>query len=129
VSRMSNPAREALTRSVNRRDARDFHPLAGILPADTRKRGTCVQVYAFADRQCTWAGVHYVPEISARAAYRLEHHWRRWRRWYDNLPNNRARNYPAKEGPRESNLLQIFPVGTPRDSHVYRIPAQEDSRV
>jgi hypothetical protein len=111
------------TRQSKRREAQDFHPLAGILPADTRKRGLYVQVYAFADRRLIWAAAHYVAEISARAAYRLERHWRRWRRWYDNLPANAARNYPAKEGPRAAEALQLFPVNQgSRASQIFRVP-------
>lgn len=106
-----------------RRQPSDFHPRAGILPADSRKRGEYVQVFAYAGSAVVWAGPHYVPAITARAAYRLECHWRRWRRWYDRLPANRARRYPAKEGPRAADTLILFPVDQPSCRSTYRMPA------
>lgn len=103
-------------------EAHDIHPRAGFLPADTRKRGIEIQVYAYTDGKPRWAGVHWVPAIDARAAYRLEMHHRRWRRWYDNLPANRKRTYPAKEGPHASDLLYVFPVSDPKAARYYRMP-------
>lgn len=108
-------------------NAQDIHPLAGMLPADLRKRGIEIQVYAYLGRQVAWAGVHWAPEISARTAYYVERHWRRWRRWYDNLPANRARHYPAKEGPRGADTLILFPVHQPAARSIYRIPTGEAS--
>jgi hypothetical protein len=99
-----------------------------MLPADVRKRGLYVQVYAYAAGAPVWAGAHYVPEISARAAVQIEKHWRRWRRWYDNLPANVARHYPAKEGPRAADCLVVFPAAIDDAAarkiatRVYRIP-------
>lgn len=106
---MKRPA----SRRAAKREPQDFHKLAGMLPADIRKRGLYVQVCAYSDNRLVWAGAHYVPEITARAAYRLESQWRRWRRWYDNLPANRERQYPAKVGPRAADRLCVFPIGEP----------------
>lgn len=110
---------------TRRTEPHHFHPRAGILPSDTRRSGLRVQLYA-----CTPAGlpvhcgVHYVdPRRISRELWRLEMHWRRWRRWYDNLPAHRDLDYPAKEGPRAAHLLVAFPVNDPKTQTVLRLPA------
>lgn len=39
------------------------------------------------------AGVYYVPALTARIVYQIATSWRRWRKWYDNLPENRNEPY------------------------------------
>ena len=61
------------------------------------KTGVEVQTWGLdASQNMVCAGVHYVPELSARWIYRLFQNWRRWRKWYDNRPENRKQDYPAK---------------------------------
>lgn len=62
-----------------------------------KPRAVEVQTWGLdSSKQLVCAGVHYMPSITARALYKLATSWRRWRRWYDNLPENKRRDYPAK---------------------------------
>jgi hypothetical protein len=64
---------------------------------DRKGQGMEIQEYGMdASGKIVCAGVHWVPDISARYMWRLCSNWRRWRRWYDNLPENRGRDYPTK---------------------------------
>lgn len=113
-------------RSTKKAEPRDYHPRAGCLPGDARKRGTYMQLNAYtAAGVPVHCGPHYMdPRRISRELWRLEMHWRRWRRWYDNLPANRRRRYPAKEGPRAAQLLVAFPVAGPTTAQtVLRLPA------
>lgn len=76
------------------------HPLCGLLKRDLKKQGLEVQTFGFSNaNECIYAGVHFVPELTPKWIYRLHTHWARWRKWYDNLPENRKRDYPAKHNP------------------------------
>lgn len=76
------------------------NPLCGLLLTDLRKQGMEVQTWGVGPaNELVYAGVHYVQEISGRSMYRLHNHWQRWRKWYDSLPENRERDYPAKHNP------------------------------
>jgi hypothetical protein len=39
------------------------------------------------------AGVHFVPAITPKIIYQIAESWKRWRKWYDNLPENRNEQY------------------------------------
>lgn len=81
----------------------------------------------FDDGTIAHAGVHFVPAITASISTKLDRSWARWRRWYDNLPENRNSNYPAKadHGKRVA-VCSMFPVGEPdsgmRLNLFYRVP-------
>lgn len=93
---------------------------------DRLKLGIKVQTYS-----CTLAsdiisaGVHWMPEITARYVYKATSHWRRWRRWYDNRPYNIARRYPAKEHYERvsaPHAVTVFPVAQPKLAKLFVIP-------
>ena len=64
------------------------------------RAGIEVQTWGIAaDRTLVYAGVHRVPELTAKWLFRLHRNNRRWRAWYDRLPGNRGRDYPAKHDP------------------------------
>jgi hypothetical protein len=85
----------------------------GFLRRDIRKQGIEVQTWGVsAAGETVYAGVHFVPEVSGRWMWHLHNHWRRWRKWYDNLPWNRREDYPAKHAPRVVVTL-MHPVYEP----------------
>jgi len=77
------------------------HPKAGQLNRDIQKQGLEVQTWGLGgpSNVCVYAGVHFIPELSPRWLWKLHTHWLRWRKWYDNLPENRNQDYPAKHNP------------------------------
>lgn len=87
---------------------------------DRQKQGIEIQTIGFAsDGSPVHAGVHWVPEISARYLWRLHHNWLRWRRWYDNLKENRKRNYPAKQNATVA-FYCAHPIDNPREYHTLK---------
>lgn len=67
------------------------------------------------NRELVCAGVHYVRSLTARTLYKLATSWRRWRKWYDSLPENRCEDYPAKHG----NALAFYgahPIDCPKQA-------------
>jgi len=78
------------------------------------KAGVEIQTWGIAsDNSLIFAGVHFVPEITARWLYRLLTNWQRWRKWYDSLPENRNRDYPAKHDPRVA-FIGAHPIDAPK---------------
>lgn len=92
------------------------HPLCGLLKRDLRKQGVEIQTWGVSRFDGTvYAGVHWVPELTARWVWKLHAHWARWRKWYDNLPENRKRDYPAKHNP-QVVLTGAHPIAVPEQT-------------
>src|SRR6185436_5629204 len=90
---------------------------------DQRKKGVEIQTYGLTQaNEVVHCGPHWVPEISARWLYKLHRNWLRWRRWYDNLPENRKRNYPAKINPPIA-FFAAHPIDNPPCSTWIRVTA------
>lgn len=82
-----------------------------------------VQVYGLdAQRKCVTAGVHWVHAITPRQLWLLATSWSRWRRWYDQLPENRNRDYPARGDEARLEWFGAFPIDRPNQATWIRMP-------
>lgn len=88
-----------------------------IHPLSCRKPNTIeVQTWGLdANNELLCAGVYFVPRIDTRTIYRIGDNWRRWRKWYDSLPENRLEDYPAKHNKPLANY-GAHPIGFPEQT-------------
>lgn len=102
------------------------YPFGSPQKRDHLKLGIEVQGYGY-DTQGNplCAGVHFVPELSAKWIWRIVQHWKRWRKWYDNRPENRKRAYPAKGNDLIIGLYGIHPIGKPSASQWLKVATGE----
>lgn len=74
---------------------RRYNLCAKTIPYGRERKGTIeIQTFGFTtDNVLLCAGVYFVPAISAQILFRIASHWRRWRKWYDSLPENKRESY------------------------------------
>lgn len=78
------------------------------------KRGVEVQAWGCAaDNTLVYAGVHFIPELTAKWIYRLHANWARWRNWYDTRPHRINEDYPAKHSPAVA-FIGAHPASDPK---------------
>jgi hypothetical protein len=72
------------------------------------------QTYAMdANGKLVHAGVSRHTAMDETTAWQIQRLWERWRNEYDNLPENVARDYPAKNCPRVTSIM-VFPIDSPK---------------
>lgn len=84
---------------------------------DERKRKGAIEVQGWgvnSQGQIVCAGVHWVPQVSTKWAWKICRNWRRWRVWYDNLPWNKVQTYPAKGDEYRVTYYGIHPIDDPK---------------
>lgn len=99
---------------INRAKPRNIEDLYSGIPKQTaRKQGIEIQTWGIAaDLTLVCAGTYWVNALEPKAIFRCWHHWARWRRWYDNRPANKDRDYPAKHS-KPVAYYGAHPVGQP----------------
>ena len=86
-----------------------------------RNKGTAYQSYGYdAQGIPVHAGVTYHKHMDPHTAKLIQRCWLRWRQEYDHLPENIARDYPAKHN-RPTVSLLVFPVDEPNKSVLYPV--------
>lgn len=115
-----------MTRKKRIRGARKY-PFGSPPKRDHLKTGIEVQGYGYdKNGQPLCAGVHFVPELSAKWIWRIAQQWKRWRKWYDNLPENQERCYPAHGDAVRLAWYGIFPVyGDPKSIQFLKVETGE----